>query len=177
MSKPKRIVFIDRDGTINKDPGYLGDASRLQLLEGAQEGLKQLKALGFLIVVVSNQSGIGRGFITKKQVTEVNNKLSQLLGPAATYDSLLYCPHAPKDECSCRKPKTGLVDFDFDKINSYMIGDKLSDINFGLNLGLEPSHCILVRTGEGKNQTTDAIKELTSFPSLYEASKYIGSSA
>lgn len=150
-------VFIDRDGTINHDPGYLGDPDHAFLIENAGKGLAILKnELGYKIFVVSNQSGISRGLISRENVDAVNERINELLlKDGAGIDKFYYCPHhpdfSPDAECSCRKPLTGMIEqaakeFDIDLSRSFMIGDSKSDIECGKNAGLRT---ILVKTGNG----------------------------
>ncbi|MCK6604437.1 MAG: HAD family hydrolase [Ignavibacteriaceae bacterium] len=174
-------VFIDRDGTINHDPGYLGDPDHAFLIENAGKGLAILKnELGYKIFVVSNQSGISRGLISRENVDAVNERINELLlKDGAGIDKFYYCPHhpdfSPDAECSCRKPLTGMIEraakeFDIDLSRSFMIGDSKSDIECGKNAGLRT---ILVKTGNGiehfdilrlQNNLPDYISE-----NLYEA--------
>ncbi len=150
-------VFLDRDGTINHDPGYLGDPDHAVLIKGAATGLRILREeLGFIILVVSNQSGIARGLITKENVDAVNERINELLmKEGAGVDRFYYCPHHPDfsadTDCNCRKPMTGMIEeavreFDIDLSRSFMIGDSKSDIECGKNAGMKT---ILVRTGNG----------------------------
>jgi D,D-heptose 1,7-bisphosphate phosphatase len=151
-------VFLDRDGTINHDPGYLGDPDKVELLEGVGEALQLLKnKLNFKLIVVSNQSGITRGLITEDDVKAVNKKINELLLPFnVQIDDFYYCPYHPhfntNEEADCRKPSPKMIfnSAEKHKINistSYMVGDSFSDIECGLNAGLKT---ILVLTGYGK---------------------------
>lgn len=140
MKKP--AIFLDRDNTINYDPGYLHETDKVKLLKNAKEGLTLLKKVGFLLIVISNQSGVGRGYFPVSDVYAVNDKINQLLGDDAKIDAFYFCPHAPEENCNCRKPKTGLIDFvkkdfDIDFENSFMVGDKKSDVEFGHNIGVK----------------------------------------
>ncbi|MCX6149912.1 MAG: HAD family hydrolase [Ignavibacteriales bacterium] len=146
-------VFFDRDGTINIDPGYLGNPEQVELYKGVTEGLVQLKKLGFKIIVVSNQSGIARGLITKEDVDSINNKINEiLLKDDVQIDAFYYCPYHPKfnttEECECRKPSTKMIyqaaeDWNIDLKKSYLTGDMVSDVECGLNAGLKT---ILIKT-------------------------------
>jgi D-glycero-D-manno-heptose 1,7-bisphosphate phosphatase len=142
VSSPRqRAVLLDRDGTIIIDHGFLGDPDRVELLPGAAAGLRRLHQRGHLLVIVSNQSGIGRGRISVSQVAQVNAKLAAVLHAAgAPADGSYYCPHAPEDRCSCRKPGIALVtqaarELGFDPANAVVIGDKSSDVELGQRLG------------------------------------------
>ncbi len=151
-------VFLDRDGTINEDPGYLGDPNKVKLFPDAAEALFKLKNnLNFKLIVISNQSGIARGKLTDEMVDEVNKKINQLLSKKNTsIDAFYYCPAHPdfntEEECSCRKPSPELVfkaakDFNIDLKKSYFVGDNISDIECGINAGTKT---ILVKTGYGE---------------------------
>ena len=142
-----KAVFLDRDGTINIDTGYIGNPNLIELFSGVAEGIKQLKdKYGFLIVVVSNQSGITRGLITEEDVDKVNKRINEILEIDKTkIDAFYYCPFHPKfdleEKCKCRKPSPQLVfdaahDLNIDLNKSFFIGDKVSDIECGFNAGL-----------------------------------------
>jgi D-glycero-D-manno-heptose 1,7-bisphosphate phosphatase len=157
----KKCIFLDRDGTIIVEKNYLSDPRDVELLPGAAQGLGQLAAMGYLLVVVTNQSGVGRSYFDVAQVEAVHARLDQILEQAgARIDKYFYCPHLPDDGCRCRKPSTGMIDdavqeLGIDIRGSYMIGDKLCDLQLGKNSGLEP---VLVRTGYGAN--LDSVKSL-----------------
>jgi D-glycero-D-manno-heptose 1,7-bisphosphate phosphatase len=150
-------VFLDRDGTINEDPGYLGDPSNVILIPGAAKALSNLKSkLNCKLIVISNQSGIARGLITTQMVESVNDKINELLlAEEASIDAFYYCPYHPdfnsEEECECRKPSPKLIfeaakDFQIDLTKSYFVGDTPSDVICGFNAGLKT---ILVKTGYG----------------------------
>jgi D-glycero-D-manno-heptose 1,7-bisphosphate phosphatase len=142
VSRPtiKRTVILDRDGTIVVDRGYLDDPTQLCLLPGAAQGLRSLHERGHQIIVVSNQSGVGRGRLTLTRMHEINRLLTRMVEAAgATLDGIYCCPHRPEDNCACRKPKTKLVldaaaTLGFDPNNCVVIGDKSSDIELGRRL-------------------------------------------
>ena len=152
-------VFLDRDGTINDEVGYLSDPALVSLLPGAAEALIRLKEAGFRLVVVSNQSGIARGYFTEDELAVINKRLARLLYESgAEVDGYYYCPHHPKHgemlECDCRKPKTGMVEraaaehgIELDK--SYFVGDKCTDVELGKNAG---GKTVLVLTGFGNEE-------------------------
>lgn len=136
MAKNK-YVFLDRDGVLNEDTGYIASYDKfVKSLRVETPGLiKNLKDAGFKVVVVSNQSGIGREIIDEEEVKKMNEYLLKL-----GVDEVLYCPHTPEDCCDCRKPKIGLVQHlvgKYDKKNSWVVGDKGSDIEFGNRLGIK----------------------------------------
>ncbi len=158
MLKPSKIAFLDRDGTLNFDPGYLNDPSLLRLIPGVCEGLALLRKSGFRLVVVSNQSGIGRGLIAPQTLTQIHDKMNELLLRDANLqiDEYRICPHHPELQCDCRKPSPKLL---FDTAADYgvaledcvMIGDKQSDIEAGLNARCRFS--VQVLTGAGQEET------------------------
>jgi D,D-heptose 1,7-bisphosphate phosphatase len=132
-----RAVFFDRDGTLIVDHGYLSSAEQVEFVPGAIDVLREIQNRDFLVVVVSNQSGVGRGLITPLQAQAVDERFRALLhdngiGLAGAY----YCPHAPDAGCECRKPQPGLLrraaqELHIDLAQSYMVGDKISDYEAG----------------------------------------------
>lgn len=152
----KRAVFLDRDGTINFDPGYLNDADRLEVLEGVSEALKKLQSAGFLLVVTSNQSGVGRGLITPTQIQQIHERLDLILSKdGVKIDHYELCIHHPGENCECRKPLPKLILDSAEKLGidvsrSFMIGDKASDVESGWNARCQAS--ILVLTGYGEKE-------------------------
>ena len=157
-------VFLDRDGTINEDTGYIDAPERLFIIDGAASAIKRLNSKGFRVVVITNQSGVGRGYFTKEAADSVNKKLEEILKrEGAHLDGIYYCPHHPDDNCECRKPRIGLLekaknDLAIDFKKSYVIGDKVSDIEIAQGIG---GKGILVLTGFGK----DAKQKLNHEPS------------
>src|SRR4051812_456247 len=106
----KRAVFLDRDGTLNEDPGYLDNAAKLRLLPGVPEALMRLRQAGFLLVVVSNQSGVGRGLIPEGELGRIHSRLNELLPePRPMISHFKLCLHRPDEGCACRKPKPQLL--------------------------------------------------------------------
>lgn len=148
-------VFLDRDGTINIDTGYLADPGQLRLIDGAADAIRRLNEAGIKVIVVSNQSGVGRGFFTDADAAKVNERLVELLAAqGARVDGIYYCPHLPEDGCRCRKPAAGLVDdaaqeHAVEIRRSCVVGDKASDIGLAHNLGVKS---VLVLTGNGKEE-------------------------
>jgi D,D-heptose 1,7-bisphosphate phosphatase len=160
-------IFLDRDGTINEDPGYLGDPDKLKVFPEAGKALSELKNnLHFKLIVISNQSGIARGLITKEDVELINLKINDVLAADnVSIDAFYYCPHHPdfssEEECSCRKPSPQLIfraskEHNINLVKSYFIGDTISDIQCGLNAGLKT---VLVKTGYGKESISILQKE------------------
>jgi D,D-heptose 1,7-bisphosphate phosphatase len=153
-----RAVFLDRDGTLNENPGYLADAEKVVLFPNVGEVLSRLKnEFNFLLIVVSNQSGIARGLMTPEQVEEVNSKINVLLEEFnVSIDKFYYCPFHPQfntdEECFCRKPSPYMIeeavrDFDIDLSKSFIIGDSVSDIKCGEKAGVKQ---VLVLSGHGR---------------------------
>jgi len=151
-----RLLLLDRDGTIIVEKEFPNDPAAVELIPGAAAAIRRLRAKGLLAVVVSNQSGVGRGLLTRHDVERVNARLLALLASeGATLDAILYCPHAPQDGCACRKPQRTLLDraaadFDADLSRSFFVGDKKADIDAGRNVG---ATTFLVRTGYGERQS------------------------
>lgn len=152
----KKVVFLDRDNTINEDPGYISLPSEVRLLPNVAESLKLLVDKGFTLVVISNQSGVGRGFFDEEDAHAVNARINVLLSEyGVRIEHFFMCFHHPDDECDCRKPGIGLLfevrsRFDFDSAHSYMIGDKESDVQFGINAGII---AIKLTHADGKEST------------------------
>lgn len=151
----RRVVFLDRDGTINEDVGYLSDPAGLVLIPGAAMAVRLLNEAGVMVVVISNQSGVGRGYYTDTDVEAVNARLVLLLGESgASLDALYWCNHHPDEGCECRKPNSGLVaraveELLVDAAGSYVVGDKVSDVELAGNIGAKG---ILVLTGKGARE-------------------------
>jgi histidinol-phosphate phosphatase family protein len=144
-----KAVFLDRDETLNPDPGYISDPDHFSLYPWVPGGLRRLKDAGYLLVVVSNQSGVGRGWIDPAALERIHAKLDRLLLEAEgiRMDAYSICPHRPEDGCVCRKPKPELLlraarSLDIDLSESFMIGDRKSDYEAGLAAGVKKSYCI-----------------------------------
>lgn len=172
----ERVVFLDRDGTLNEEVHYLHRTADLLLLPGVPEALKLLKEAGYRLVVVTNQAGVARGYYGEEDVKQLHVYMNQLLkGQGADIDAFYYCPHHPehgigiyKQDCRCRKPGTGMFEmaqerFAVDKAHSFMIGDKLLDVEAGKNFGLTT---ILVGTGYGSGIRCQEEKE--GVPPVYD---------
>jgi D-glycero-D-manno-heptose 1,7-bisphosphate phosphatase len=148
-----RNALIDRDGTIIVEKHYLHDPELVELIPGALEALTRLTRAGIRLFVVTNQSGIGRGLYGEKDFLAVQERLATLLAPhGVTFDGVSFCPHAPEECCTCRKPQAGMwedlcAQYGLDPSETVMIGDNASDVAFGLGCGLAES--ILVLTGHG----------------------------
>jgi D-glycero-D-manno-heptose 1,7-bisphosphate phosphatase len=146
-----RAVFVDRDGTLMHDADYCSSPEQVQVFDGAAAALRQLKEAGFQIFVITNQSGIGRGFFTEKQYRAVEAEVSRQLGEGLI-DATYFCPDAPGQPSTCRKPAPGMVlqaakNHDVDLSRSFLIGDKEIDAECAHNAG---TRAIRVRTGFDK---------------------------
>jgi len=152
-------VFVDRDGTIMHDADYCSDPRQVQIFPGIPEALRRLKAAGFKLIIITNQSGIGRGLITMEQYRAVEEKVLHELGPnliEATY----FCPDVPGQHSNCRKPAPGMVlqasqEHEIDRSSSFLIGDKEIDAECGRNAGVRT---IRVQTGFDSD-TTDTVAD------------------
>ena len=137
-----KAVFIDRDGTINVNVEYLDNPGNFQMYPGVGEGVKKLRENGFKIIVITNQSGIARGFFSEKTLEEIHQRMiKELSEKGASVDAIYYCPHHPDDNCNCRKPKTGMFekafkDHNIDPAKSFMIGDRMMDVEAGHKMGM-----------------------------------------
>ena len=161
-NKKKHLaIFLDRDGVVSRDVNYLSSAEQMELIPGAAEAIKLINQSDFLAIVVTNQSAIARKLCDLKDLQKIHEKLEALLRDEGAYlDSIYFCPHLPENECPegnadflikcvCRKPKPGMIlkaasEWDVDLQNSYLIGDKISDIQAGNAANLKQS--ILIET-------------------------------
>lgn len=183
-----KVVFLDRDGTINEEMGYINHINRFKIYEFVPAAIRMINENGYKVVVITNQSGIARGYFDEDLLTRVHEKLRFTLAQAgARIDQIYYCPHHPTEgkgeyrkDCECRKPKTGMIDmakevFDIDMEHSIMIGDRFKDMEFGKKVGLKS---IMVLTGYGLGEFTYQ-REFWPFQpdyickNLYEAAKII----
>ena len=153
-SQPRKAAFIDRDGTLIEEVNFLSDVSDLRVFPFTFEAVKLLKDAGFLVVVVTNQSGIGRGSYDEAAMNSIHDEMQiQLEG---MIDAFYFCPHLPCDGCNCRKPNLGMIesamqDFSIDMESSWMIGDKNIDVETGRKAG---SRTAMVMTGYGRSHAT-----------------------
>jgi D-glycero-D-manno-heptose 1,7-bisphosphate phosphatase len=170
----RRAIFLDRDGTISKEVGYVNHLSRFQLLPRSLEAIRLINEAGFLAVVVTNQSGVARGYFPESLVQQVHEKLAGLVRAAgARLDGIYYCPHHPQEgnspyrqDCACRKPRPGLIErasreLEIDLAGSSIIGDSWIDIEAGARAGLPG---VLVLTGYGRGLLEHQPHRLTNSP-------------
>jgi D-glycero-D-manno-heptose 1,7-bisphosphate phosphatase len=160
MSRP--ALFLDRDGVVIDDTHYVGTVDQIRWIPGSSEAVRRANDAGYAIVVVSNQSGVARGLFGEADVETIHQHIRDhfLAESGATFDRFYYCPHHETEggeryrvDCECRKPKPGMLlrataDLDLDLSGSWLIGDRLSDVQAGAAAGCRT---ILVRTGYGKN--------------------------
>lgn len=146
-----KAVFIDRDGVINVEKDYVYKIEDFEFISGVFEACRYLQELGYMLIVITNQSGIGRGYYTQSDFEKLTSWMIDEFAKNGVKIAYVYhCPHAPKEECNCRKPKTGMIDtavkeFDIDVTKSYLIGDKISDIECAKNAKIKSS--IHVKSG------------------------------
>jgi D,D-heptose 1,7-bisphosphate phosphatase len=145
-----KAIFLDRDGTLNPDPGYIDHPDKFELFPDTVEALKKMVDAGFILVLVTNQSGIARGLITPEMLSAIHDKLEKLLAEGnVKLSGIYFCPHHPDftykgvSVCKCRKPATGMIemaksDLDIDLEHSFLIGDRESDLRMALNAGVTP---------------------------------------
>ena len=178
-----RAVFLDRDGVLNKDEGYVGCVDDFHFIEGTIEALQSLKQAGFLLVLVTNQSGIARGRYSEDDFINLTEWMDwSLADKGVDLDGIYYCPHHPehglgeyKIDCDCRKPKPGMLltaasELDINMAKSFMVGDKASDLQAAINAGV--AHPILVKTGKVLSSEATALAELVT-DNLASAAAYI----
>gem|GEM_PF-956169 len=143
-------IFLDRDGTIIEDVDYLSRIEDIRPIAGVSHALRRLGAAGYVLVLVTNQSGVARGFFDEEFVRETHRVLEQML--EFSFDGIYFCPHGPDASCNCRKPRTGMVETAVRELGlrrggSYVIGDKPGDMELAIDAGMEG---VLVLTGQGK---------------------------
>lgn len=145
-------VFLDRDGTLNPDPGYIASPDDYELYPETIPALKTLATTGLPLILVTNQSGVGRGLIEESSLEAIHEKLSAALAEhGLSFLDTYHCPHTPADECTCRKPATDMFtraakEHGIDLVSSYVIGDSPADVAAANTMG---AHALLVRTGNG----------------------------
>jgi D-glycero-D-manno-heptose 1,7-bisphosphate phosphatase len=162
LSEAKRAVFIDRDGTISEEVGYVNHVSRYRVLPFAAEAVRTLNERGWLAVLVTNQAGVARGYFKEEMIGQVHSVLGEELARGgARLDAVYYCPHHPsvgeppyRLDCDCRKPKPGLIqraarELGLDLRRSWMVGDRYSDVELARNAGVRSA---FVLTGYGRGE-------------------------
>jgi len=177
---PKPAVFLDRDGTINIDKGYVHSIDQWEWIPGAIDAIVALKKAGFLVIVITNQAGIARGYYDENDMANLHKTINmELKKQNAGIDRFYHCPHHPEfgnvRECGCRKPMPGMLkqayqDFDIDIAHSWLVGDKVSDIQAGKAAGI---NSMLVLTGYGNKDRALLTKDVVCLNDIVEASRYI----
>lgn len=149
----RRAAFLDRDGTLIEDAVYPRDPALVRLMPGAAEALDELRRQDYLLVLVSNQSGIGRGLITPDEAAAVHARFVECLRQRGVeMEAFYYCPHTPDDGCACRKPEPGMLlqavtEWGIDPRRSFLVGDKLSDVEAGRRAGCATALLTTTPTG------------------------------
>ena len=139
----KKIIFLDRDGVINYDYGYVSKIDNFEFIEGVFEACKYFQKLNYEIIIVTNQSGIGRGYYNEKEFYTLTQWiLDRFKEHEINILKVYFCPHSPEEKCRCRKPNIGMIenackDFDIDLDNSWLIGDKITDIQTAINANIK----------------------------------------
>jgi len=170
-------VFVDRDGTIAKDNGYCARPEDLHLFPESGSAIKLLKDIGFKVIVVTNQSGIGRGLFSESDLTRIHNKMHTKLEEAGAFlDDVYFCPHHPDEGCFCRKPRPGMLleasqQHIVDLSRSVVVGDKWSDMNLGWAAGCRTIY-VSNEQGQGLDVTTGRVPDAV-VPNIFEAAHTI----
>ncbi|MEQ9919248.1 D-glycero-beta-D-manno-heptose 1,7-bisphosphate 7-phosphatase [Pectobacterium brasiliense] len=170
MAQSVPAVFLDRDGTINVDHGYVHDIDHFQFIDGVIDAMRELKSMGFALVVVTNQSGIARGKFTEDQFMQLTEWMDwSLADRGVDLDGIYFCPHHPeagegeyRQSCDCRKPEPGMLlsaqrELNIDMAASYMVGDKLEDVQAAIGAGIGKK--LLVRTGKPVTEQGEALAD------------------
>jgi D-glycero-D-manno-heptose 1,7-bisphosphate phosphatase len=167
--KGQKALFLDRDGVINIDHGYVYEIDKFQFTEGLFELLRLFLKEGYQLFIITNQSGIGRGYYSEEDFNKLTIwMLKQLKKEGIEIQVVKHCPHAPEENCHCRKPKTGMIDqitahYDLDLENSWLIGDKQSDIDLAHNAGVTQTIAIGNRPIKNVNYAFKTTQELQLF--------------
>ena len=151
----KPAIFVDRDGTLIEEVNFLSRVEDLKLFPFTEEAVGRMKESGYLVIVVTNQSGIAREIYSEADMHKIHDAIQKSLNGAI--DAFYFCPHMPDAGCECRKPGLGMLhkacaDFNVDLENSWMVGDKVLDVQTGVNAGIGAA---MVKTGYGRSQLSD----------------------
>lgn len=179
----KAAIFLDRDGVINQDTGYVAEIDDFKFIDGVIDALRILKQKGYLLVVVTNQSGIARGYFTEEQFMRLTEWMDwSLADRGVDLDGIYYCPHHPTEgldayrkSCGCRKPGPEMLleasqHLKIDLAASYLVGDKTSDLKAAVNAGV--GHKVLVETGKALTEEGRALADAV-YPSLLDFAKVV----
>ncbi|PJG82070.1 D-glycero-beta-D-manno-heptose 1,7-bisphosphate 7-phosphatase [Caviibacterium pharyngocola] len=181
-----KAIFLDRDGTLNIDYGYVSEIDQFKFIDGSIEALKALKSMGYLLVLVTNQSGIARGYFSEDQFLQLTEWMDwSLADRGVDLDGIYYCPHHPegqgeyRQDCDCRKPKPGMLlqaikELRIDPQQSFMVGDKKEDLLAGKSAGIK--NVVLVKTGkpittESENLADYVLESITDLPKIIRTHK------
>lgn len=176
MPVKKPAVFLDRDGVLTVEKSYVRNLNEMEIFPYSKDAVRLIHEKGYLAIVISNQSGIARGYFTEDDLKLMNDELMR----QTDVDRIYYCPHHPEGKilefrkiCDCRKPKTGLIDkarndFEIDMDNSYFVGDRSSDIKCGENAGIRT---VLLESGYGTKKMEEKVKPDFAFDNLIEFAK------
>lgn len=172
-------VFLDRDGTICEEVGYVNHVDRIQVYPYAASAIRKLNRAGFPVIVVTNQSGVGRGYFSERLVRQAHAKIAkELAAEGARVDAFYYCPHHPtgtvkeyRKDCRCRKPSSGMAEdaakrFHLDLKSSFVVGDSYRDMRLAFNIG---ARSIMLMTGYGKGEYVHKRKEWPRMPEMIAA--------
>ena len=174
---PGTAVLVDRDGTLNHDCGYVTSSEQLVLFPGVPEAISRLNRLGALVIMITNQSAIGRGLMTVETLREIHEAFADLLRPSgARIDGIFFCPHHPQDRCDCRKPNVGLIQraaekFSLNLTRCFLVGDKKSDLEAAQNIGVAG---VLVMTSSYSEEALQA-KNLGQLSIAHVAESFVDS--
>lgn len=166
------VLFLDRDGTLIVDKNYLSHPTGIEFMPDALAGLRRFRAMGYALVMITNQSGIGRGYFSDEQLQAVHRRLQELLAAEGlALDAIYYCPHAPEAQCRCRKPATGMLEqacaeHGIDRSRALMVGDSQADMLLARNFGITALQ--ICRDGA----TPDPLAQWSG-PSLLAAAKWV----
>ncbi|MFW9936249.1 MAG: D-glycero-beta-D-manno-heptose 1,7-bisphosphate 7-phosphatase [Candidatus Thorarchaeota archaeon] len=157
MKNKNVAIFLDRDGVINKEVNYLSNPDDFEFIPGSIEALKILKELNFLLIIITNQAGIARGFFTEESLKKIHDKMNKILQEnSIKLDEIFICPHHPDftGPCDCRKPSPGMIfkakeKYNIDLRKSFMVGDTLKDVKTGIAANCKT---VLVQTGYGQEE-------------------------
>lgn len=168
LSKTNKAVFLDRDGVINFDYGYIGTIDRFKIIPGVMEALQTFQSYNYLLIIITNQSGIGRKYYSIKDFELLNNHMKKIFSDKNVFiKDIFYCPHLPHQNCFCRKPNPGMLNKAIEKYNidvdrSLLFGDKETDILAGKSAGIKKN--ILISNNP---------RELNSYPTYKSIKKYV----
>lgn len=170
-----KAIFLDRDGVINYDHGYVYKISDFRLIEGVVDALKFFQLKKFLLIIVTNQSGIGRGYFTEQEFQEINSHMLRILkNDSININGVYYCPHHPNDNCKCRKPKNYLIEkaikeYKINRKLSYFVGDKHSDMLASKKSKLKK--CFLINSHLNNDEPYEIFKGLNEIASKWDQIK------